>query len=272
MDSGRCINDTEERQVATMSVFSVCNVLFDLDGTLAATNQGSSIETIVLMRKLLEHPAVGCVGLLTGKPLDLLIGFSRQFVTSDESASKLILAGNNGYKSQIGGIAWPPKIEHRLCDWRAEDFLPLKRQLAGWEGVWSQPNDCGVTVFAEERQTVREIAAVARGYVENGLKADVFEHVDAVDIMPPGVNKGVFMKAFFDGELGIKPDPRNTWVVGDGSNDVPMMTVARQYGGKAYAVGNDLAVAQAADQVFSSIEAFLKKALKEFDSALAVGK
>jgi len=254
------------------------NYDFDYDGSVAPFNLCPSVPTLQMMKQLIASPHTNSVGILTGKPLDYIVGVFRGYLEACEYEHKIILSGNNGFKTQTG-IAWPPAHEHFLCGAKDEldverlqaPFLALKRKLLVWakengHHIWFQSNNIGITPFSEDETIRLKIKEIAEKELSD---ADIFLHPDAVDILPKDINKGALLDDLFSGKWGLeKLAPENTLVIGDGSNDIPMMKKAQEWGGYAVAIGRNEQVIEVADVHFLTIESALATFLAFTDVGL----
>ncbi len=89
------------------------------------------------------------------------------------------------------------------------------------DSIWFPPNKAGVTAFTKPELSVTEVYKKARAFViEHRLNnLYVLPHWDAVDVMPKGLDKSVFIRYLND--LGYTSE--SIVAVGDALNDIPML-------------------------------------------------
>lgn len=195
---------------------------FDVDYTLAAANRPILPSTVELLNEFQRRGVQ--IMLLSGKPVSYLAGLGRQLGLSED----LVLAGENG-AAIISSHSFPPswqRIEQPADNVRKtlEKFVGLVGEKYG-ERIWLQPNLVNVSVFWRDPDDKDEITEFSRDFArEAGEDAvRIYEHIDAVEVTVPDVDKGTALTWMID-KLGIGTE--DVVAVGDSSNDLPMFKVA----------------------------------------------
>lgn len=218
---------------------------FDVDYTLAAANRPILSSTVELLKEFQRRGVQ--IMLLSGKPVSYLAGLGRQLGLE----SDLVLAGENG-AAIISSHSFPPmwqRVEQPADKVREplERFAGLVSEKYG-ERIWLQPNLVNVSVFWRDPDDKDEITQFSRDFAkEAGEDAvRIYEHIDAVEVTVPNVDKGTALTWMID-KLGIAVD--DVVAVGDSSNDVPMFEVAGLSVGVAF---------DQADKDFDDIDSALR--------------
>jgi HAD superfamily hydrolase (TIGR01484 family) len=222
-------------------------ITFDIDGTLS--EPGTAIPPFVA-EKLREFENKGIhISLVSGKPAYYLAGLARGM-----GLSKAKLIGENGCVIFNSATLEETHLAERLPaveEIQANVLEQFKDQ------VWIQPNRVALTIFPKRREDVPQLAAIMRE-MSAPIQKDVimYEHVDAIDIVPVGVDKGLAIKKLTS-ELNIQKE--DILAFGDSTNDLPMFQIA----GKVIIIGGKIEFKNAA--LFNSIyEAFNSKVVEDF--------
>jgi HAD superfamily hydrolase (TIGR01484 family) len=187
---------------------------FDVDGTLS--EHGTAIHPDVAAKlKYFETQGIR-IALVSGKPAYYLAGLARGMGLSQ---AKLI--GENGCVIFDSGTLDEIHMANRHP---VVDELEKKAQAYFKGSVWFQPNRIALTIFPKDKKKVPVIAEYVREQIES-LKKNVmmYEHVDAVDIVPVGVDKGTAMRKLMK-ELQLEKE--DIIAFGDSENDLPMFEEA----------------------------------------------
>jgi HAD superfamily hydrolase (TIGR01484 family) len=198
---------------------------FDIDGTLS--NHGTPIPQGVASKlKELENRGIQ-IALVSGKPAYYLAGLARGM-----GLERALLIGENGCVIFDFATLEETRIVERLG---AVDEVENQVISNFKNKVWLQPNRVALTVFPKKREEVPIIADFMRESLAP-ISNDViiYEHVDAVDVIPVGVDKGVALKKVLNEKLFKKED---IIAFGDSTNDLPMFKEA----GKVVVIGKTIA-------------------------------
>ena len=226
-------------------------VVFDIDGVLAEHNKSVASEVSSRLRIIAQHARLVFA---SGKPAPYLEGLARGMGLLD-----VIVVAENG-----AVIYFPPeRLEIVFSDFMpvAGDELEtaytgLRNRLG--KSLWFQHNKVLITAFPRGDLGMEELAGTAKGVItENNLKhLDLLVHVDAVDIVPQGVDKGWALERLVS-ILDI--DRSELIIVGNGLNDLSMLEKA----GLSICIGSIKEVVDAADLNFQSIVYALDFILEE---------
>lgn len=195
-------------------------IAFDLDNTLAKLNRPASRSTV---EALLDFERNGIkIAIISGKPTNYLCGFIRQMGLEDA-----IISGENGMAIQYG-TKFPPshsffsiEIDIQTIEALRTFELILRKRFG--RHVWIQPNIVNLTAFPVLIEKKHDLFEFFQGYVEEnrlqfkGFK--VYKHVDAIELVPLSVDKGVALKRIMNIE---KLGKNQVGAVGDSENDAPM--------------------------------------------------
>lgn len=209
---------------------------FDVDGTLS--EHGTAIPHAVA-EKLRSFEKQGIhISIVSGKPAYYLAGLARGM-----GLEKAKLIGENGCVIFNSATLEETHLVKRL---KAVDEIQEKVLEHFKDSVWLQPNRIALTVFPKKRTEVPVIAAFIREMM-TPIKEEVimYEHVDAIDIIPVGVDKGVAIKKLTE-ELHIERE--NILAFGDSTNDLPMFKAA----GKVIIIGKRIEFQNG--NIFTNIE------------------
>ncbi|MCA1321566.1 Cof-type HAD-IIB family hydrolase [Bacillus tianshenii] len=201
-------------------------ISFDVDGTIATAGQGAKRQ---VADSLVELEREGyTIVLNSGKNAAYLAGFARGL-----GLERPIVIGENGCI-----ILDVMKSEEIQMIGEMEAFTVVGSQVAERFGdrVWRQPNQTALTIFPKNPSDVDELAAfmeeISQPYQD---EINLYKHIDAVDILPKGADKGKALREL-QARLGITKG--ETIAVGDSHNDIPMFAEA----GKKVVVGRQIEV------------------------------
>ncbi|HEY3373605.1 MAG TPA: HAD family hydrolase [Candidatus Aquicultor sp.] len=192
-------------------------VVFDLDGTLRVPDKPVEIGVIEKMHELVGYGMR--VSLVSGKDAIYLHGIADGIGIPDP-----LVGGENG------GVIFRPqeKVEiiydvspetRRSLDY-AKSFLWHRFR----DNIWFSPNSSSVTAFVKPILPVSVVYDAVEKFVQTQHLTDVYvlPHWDAVDVLPVGLDKSVFIR--YLNSLGFLA--REVIAVGDSFNDVPMLRTA----------------------------------------------
>ena len=185
--------------------------VFDIDNTLAKPGRAISQNVTKKLRKL-QNMGVK-IALISGKPVSYIAGFARGAGLED-----VLIAGENG-----GVILNPATLEVRYLKKRPRslDIIEkhVKRKFA--TKIWLQPNEVILTIFPRRPVKVDGVEKYVWEVIKRNHLRDVFvyTHVDAIDVMPQGLNKGLAVKYFCE---FLEVPREHVATVGDSESDIPM--------------------------------------------------
>ncbi|RFU69514.1 HAD family phosphatase [Peribacillus saganii] len=215
-------------------------IVFDLDGTLAEAGKG--IERHVANQiKDLEEMGYTIV-FNSGKNAAYLSGFARGI-----GISRPIVIGENG-----SILLYPFENREIQLVERGDILDEIKEKVLETftDKVWLQPNQVALTFFPKNREHITELSEFMSDLVNQHEDGYVmYTHIDAIDIIPKNVHKGVSMLELFRQEKITKDE---VIAVGDSTNDIPMLTEA----GLSIIIGNKLKLEGA--KQFDTIEEALE--------------
>jgi len=195
--------------------------MFDIDSTLAPPNE--PIENSVIQRlKQFEKQGI-FIGLISGKPISYISGLARQ-----SGLERPILVGENGGVIHYSA-KFPPERSFITFTINKKAFEELKKiqdqinaKFTGY--IWVQPNLINYTIFPLDGRVKSDLFEyVEKIYSQHNTIVKyftIYTHIDAIEIVPRSVNKGLALKYIKKSEK-IKKNEIIT--VGDGENDLPMM-------------------------------------------------
>jgi len=189
-------------------------LVFDVDGTL--TGPGEPVRRGVA-EKLRGLEACGFrIALASGKNASYLFGISRGM-----GLKRPLIIGENGCV-----IFDPVEKKDFWMGERSPEISLIEGKIRARFGdsVWIQPNAVALTVFSRIRGMMPEIIAFSRGAIAPYReRVVVFEHPDALDVLPCGVDKGQALTEVRR-QYGFTKD--ETAAAGDAVNDIPMFKEA----------------------------------------------
>jgi len=192
-------------------------VVFDVDGTLRMPNHPLELDVVKGIHRLLRYDKQ--VSLVSGKNVVYLFGLAEGIGIPNP-----LVAGENG--AVIFRPLEKTEIVYPVSDETANslDYVMsfLKQQFK--DDIWSPQNRCGRTAFVRPGLPVDRVYDAALGFIERHRITNVYAlpHWDAVDILPWGLDKGVFIE--YLEEIGYLPE--EVIAVGDALNDIPMLEAA----------------------------------------------
>ncbi|WP_411725656.1 HAD family hydrolase [Methyloglobulus sp.] len=185
-------------------------LVFDVDGTIAAPSRPVTKEVAEKIRSLEER---GCrIAFASGKNIAYLTGLARGI-----GLQAPLLIGENGC------VIFDPLLmkEIRLAE-RPIEFAVLEAEIIQCfnDTVWIQPNQVELTIFPKTKGEMPALVSLLRELTSPLLeKIVVWEHIDAIDILPVGVDKGKALAAL---RTAYDLDKDMVVAVGDGKTDIPM--------------------------------------------------
>lgn len=192
-------------------------VVFDVDGTLRAPGKPVELGVVEKMHELVRRDIH--ISLVSGKDADYLFGLAEGLGIPDP-----LVAGENGAvifrPQQKIEIIYPVKRETQINLDFVRDYLVHEFR----DNVWFPPNKAGVTAFTRPELSVERVYRSAQVFVEEYRLDDLYvlPHWDAVDVMPKGLDKGIFIH--YLKEAGYHSE--EVVAVGDALNDIPMLKAA----------------------------------------------
>jgi HAD superfamily hydrolase (TIGR01484 family) len=220
---------------------------FDVDGTLS--DHGTAIPHDVAVRlRDFENQGIN-IAIVSGKPAYYLAGLARGM-----GLEKAKLIGENGCVIFDSATLEETHLAERPL---ALDEIESQVLAEFKEKVWIQPNRIALTIFPKNHEEIPLLAEYIRDRIAP-IKNDVlmYVHVDAVDIIPVGVDKGNAMRKLMK---DLQMDKERILAFGDSTNDLPMFEEA----GQVILIGQKIEFQNAV--TFSSImEAFDSELVKNF--------
>lgn len=191
-------------------------ILFDVDGTLSA--HGTAIPaTVAQQLRDIEEKGIHII-IASGKPAHYLAGLARGM-----GLEKAKLIGENGCVIFDSATLKEIHLSKRLKEINDLEDAVLAHFK---DNIWIQPNRVALTVFPLDQNKVPAIASYMKEPITSVAKDIImYEHVDAVDIIPVGVNKAVAVKKLLK---DLQVDRDQVLAVGDSTNDLPMFAEAGQ--------------------------------------------
>lgn len=201
-----------------MGVFRLVRLLaFDIDGTLAPHDRGSTLETREVLQHLESMGVVIC--LISGRPVDYVSGQARQLglinpIVSGENGSIIYFGNDYPIEKEI-------KFEYTVDDTeKLERYKKIIKERY-LEFIWESPNRVNYSFFLDENEDKlkKEIYSFTEKFFK-GTNFEFYLHPDnAFDIVYKGINKGWGIHKIKD-YLGCSI--LDIVTIGDGLNDVPM--------------------------------------------------
>lgn len=227
--------------------------VFDLDGTLAEIGEGSTENTVSILKEL-EEKGVR-IAISSGKPSFYLCGYLRQIGLKNP-----IMIGENGGVIQFG-IDLPPAYfevaKMSKSTKRKLTFLKDNLEEEIHFPVWCQPDEVGLTTFFKSKEECDEL----REYFKKNVLAEdhlvVYEHADSFDVVPQGIDKKASLLRLME-LLELQCD--EVAAVGNGVNDYSMFEAA----GYSIVIGDhDVSVAtHVVDSIEEALALLMKKAME----------
>lgn len=196
-------------------------VIFDIDNTLAKSNEPIEGAVISFLRKI-ESSHIR-IALISGKPTVYISGMARQIGLLNP-----IISGENGayihYSSAI-----PPKKEILLrVEKRSKKLENLKLAILNEFGkkVWIQPNLVNLTIFPNYERVKRKLFQFVVNYASDkslNKNYKLYKHLDSIELVPLNIDKGFALRKIKALEKFKKDE---VIAVGDAENDIPMFKEA----------------------------------------------
>lgn len=197
-------------------------IAFDVDNTLAHINKPVERETIEIL-KYIEKLGVRIV-LISGKPAIYLSGMARQMGLNNP-----IIVGENGASILYDSSIPPSKtISIELIETKRNLLEKLQKRIEETfkDRIWFQPNLVNVTCFHKSEETKAQLIKFTEVLFEDEFykeNLEIYQHIDSIDIVPRGINKGKALLAII-AEENITND--EVIAVGDNENDFSMFDIA----------------------------------------------
>ncbi|MHB8841222.1 MAG: HAD family hydrolase [Candidatus Aquicultor sp.] len=192
-------------------------IIFDVDGTLRAPEQPVELGVVSRMHGLVEYDLQ--VSLVSGKGAVYLFGLAEGLGIPNP-----LVGGENGaviFRPQEKvEIVYPVSEEAR----KSLDYVKSGLWHLFRDDIWFPTNQTGVTAFVKPGLSVEDVYQQAVQFVKDHRLFDLYvlPHWDAVDVMPRGLDKAVFVR--YLNSIGYKSD--EIVAVGDALNDIPMLQIA----------------------------------------------
>jgi len=189
-------------------------VSFDVDGTLSAAGSGLELPVIDRIARL-ERSGVQIV-LNSGKNAPYLAGLAR-----GASLRDAWVIGENGCV-----LFHPATLQEIRLSTRHDKLDAIEREVRSHFGdrIWIQPNQVALTVFPVHRPDVPQIGSFIKARLHDATSDyTVFEHIDAVDVLPVEANKGRALRHL---AAMLSVEPARIAAIGDSHNDIPMFHAA----------------------------------------------
>jgi len=221
-------------------------VIFDVDGTLRAPDQPVELGVVARMHRLVEYDVQ--VSLVSGKGAVYLFGLAEGLGIPNP-----LVGGENGaviFRPQEKiEIVYPVSEEAR----KSLDYIKSGLWHMFRDNVWFPPNQTGVTAFVKPGLSVEDVYRQAVRFVEDHRLFDLYvlPHWDAVDVMPRGLDKAVFVR--YLNSIGYTSE--EIVAVGDALNDIPMLQIA----------GSSITFESSLQQVKDSADIAVKDIYDAFD-------
>lgn len=189
-------------------------VALDVDGTIAEPSKPVKKEIAEKLQNL-EGRGVRIV-LASGKSTSYLSGLARGMGIKNP-----LVIGENGCV-----IFDPVEIREIKLAERPMEISTMESEVVSRfaDSIWLQPTQVELTIFPKVKKTPPELISCVREIVKPfSEKVVMFEHEDAIDILPSGIDKGKAL-AKINRLYGLKRE--NVVVIGDSSSDIPMFSEA----------------------------------------------
>lgn len=213
--------------------------VFDIDGTICEIGKPVAPELANELKRLSSSYKVA---IASGKPFTYITGLCRQL----ELTSASVIGENGGAVSM--DASFPPS-GFRLAavpsghENDIEDIKAAYRKEFG-SRIWIQLNHLNVTFYPVNPRDICSLHSFAPQFETDFIKA--YYHSDCLDFTPSHINKGEGLKTLLK-ETGFATD--NTWVFGDGENDLEMFRTA----GNSVCIGGNTKLKEAASHCVEDI-------------------
>jgi len=185
-------------------------IVFDVDGTIAEPN--SPVDRKVSEKlQCFERRGIR-IAFASGKNASYLSGLARGIGLADP-----IIIGENGCI-----IFYPKELREMILIKKPIEIRKIETSIVNHfaDTIWISPNQVQLTVFPKAKKDMQTL----KEYIKNtscniNYVFTVFEHDDAIDILPAGINKG---KALADVRDLVDIKKENVMAVGDSINDISM--------------------------------------------------
>lgn len=192
-------------------------ITFDVDGTLREPNNPVELGVVERMHQLVRYEVQ--VSLVSGKDAVYLFGLAEGLGIPNP-----LVGGENGaviFRPQEKvEIVYPVPEEIK----KSLDYVRSFLWHQFYDNIWFPPNKSGVTAFVKPGLAVDEVYRETQNFVRKHRLTELYvlPHWDAVDVMPVGLGKGVFID--YLNNIGFRSE--DIVAVGDALNDIPMLESA----------------------------------------------
>lgn len=189
-------------------------IIFDIDGTLRVPNEPIELGVVDRLHRLIRHDVL--ISLVSGKGALYLFGLAEGIGIPNP-----LVAGENGAvifrPLEKVEIIYPVPEETRY----GLEYVRIHLWHQFRDGIWFPQNRSGVTAFVKPGLSVDDVYRSARSFITEHRLTDLYAlpHWDAVDILPRGLDKGVFIQYL----KAIGYQLEEVIAVGDALNDIPML-------------------------------------------------
>ena len=190
-------------------------IIFDVDGVIAEVGKPVERTTAELLVNL-EKKGLR-IAFASGKNISYLLGLARGI-----GLSKPLVIGENGCVIFDSITLREIKLAKRT---RELDILEKEIIKVFNDQIWLQPNQVQLTIFPKDLEKINEIKNFLIDFISknNISDLDTYIHVDAIDILPKGVNKGSAVQKIME----LYNISREAIIaVGDSESDIPMLLKA----------------------------------------------
>lgn len=189
-------------------------IVIDVDGTIAEPNKPVELEVAIKLQDL-ERKGLRLV-FASGKSSWYLSGLARGL-----GIKHPLVVGENGCV-----IFDPLELKEIKLASRPLGIVQIENRIIERYGdhVFLQPNQVELTIFPKKTIQIAEITSYIREIIKpykNELI--IYEHQDAIDVLPSNVNKGKALSWIKD-MLHVKKE--EILALGDSENDIPMFREA----------------------------------------------
>lgn len=192
-------------------------VIFDVDGTLRVPQQPVELGVVSRMHGLVEYDLQ--VSLVSAKGAVYLFGLAEGLGIPNP-----LVAGENGAVifrplEKIEMVYPVPEETRKSLDYVRSGLWHKFR-----DSIWFPPNMSSVSAFVKPELPVENVYQHAAQFVRDHRLSDLYvlPHWDAVDIMPRGLDKAVFIR--YLNSIGYRSE--EIIAIGDALNDIPMLQIA----------------------------------------------